>query len=195
MDVLETPCSLWKFLGWPQCFLSWVSALLPSERCWVCWTAPQLLSGKTLTPRYHCYDTDAACGKLKVSLTVFLPLLAYAHTSTRTIESSAESTERKRERLREWEDSKNTYWTAQFYCLCGQIQSTTHLLLALKCPICLRQENIVYMLKWRKERAKKKRQTFRSLIAMQVWTFAFRWVRTLVLQGRRAEHSWPQSRD
>lgn len=23
--------------------------------------------------RYHCYDTDAACGKLKVSLTAFFP--------------------------------------------------------------------------------------------------------------------------
>lgn len=25
-------------------------------------------------PCYQCYDTDAACGKLKVSLTAFLPL-------------------------------------------------------------------------------------------------------------------------
>lgn len=75
-----------------------VSALLPSERCWVCWTAPQLVSGKTLTPRYHCYDIDAACGKLKVSLTAFLPLQTHAHTSPCTTESSSESTERKRQR-------------------------------------------------------------------------------------------------
>lgn len=104
-EVLETPCSLWKICFWPQWVffkkkkdLDKVSALLPSERCWVCWTAPQLVSGKTLTPRYHCYDIDAACGKLKVSLTAFLPLQTHAHTSPCTTESSSESTERKRQR-------------------------------------------------------------------------------------------------
>lgn len=40
---------------------------------------------------------------------------------------------------------KHTYSTVQFYRLCGQIQSTAHLLLALKCPMCLRQENSVSM--------------------------------------------------
>lgn len=65
-------------------YLDGVSVLLPSERCW---TAPQLLSGKTLTPRYHCYDTDAACGKLKVSLTALFLLPAHTQTSICTIES------------------------------------------------------------------------------------------------------------
>lgn len=46
------------------------------------------------------------------------------------------------------------------------------------------------------ERGKRESEKhFAGLIAMQVWTFAFRWVRTLVLWRRRAEHSWPQSRD
>lgn len=65
-------------------YLDKVSVPLPSERCW---TAPQLLSGKTLTPRYHFYDTDAVCGKLKVSLTALFLLPAHTQTSICTIES------------------------------------------------------------------------------------------------------------
>lgn len=72
---LQVPCLATLFF-----FQSWQSQCIPSsERRWVCWTAWQLLSKTMLTLHYHCYDTDAACGKLKVSLTASLPLPTHAH--------------------------------------------------------------------------------------------------------------------
>ena len=141
VGVWETPCSHWKFHGQPQRFL----ILTKSVRRRVCWTAWQLLSGTTLTPHYHCYDTDAACGKLKVSLTAFLPLPAHAHTHRRvTTESSSHLSEPERG-SGQWacRVKKEKIYIFNFTASVARFKALLILLLVFKCPICLTQENRV----------------------------------------------------
>lgn len=134
--VSETQCSLWKFSGWSQCFLSWRSQFTAPQ--WKVLDSSSALVWKNTHPTLSLLRHWCSMWKIKS--------VAHSSLSPPSPYSNINMYDRvwwRWERLREIENSearkrriqKKMQWETLVQCFCGQIQGTALFWFALKCNL------------------------------------------------------------